>query len=192
MDTLPAFRPVRLWTVLALALLGPAAAQACSPGSPDRVPVDRPITLYSDGSFVDASDDDGWDDLSGHAVRDIGGGRVGQVIEWRACYASEGLLFVDCTTGSALLVRGIDPTVIPEEKRDVNVVDSVRALQPPYGPLALAPATTVAEVAALAAREGWTVETDVLAVAAEYGPQNRFDPFMGCRIFYPGSVGATR
>lgn len=100
--------------------------------------------------------------------------------------AFQDLLVVDCTTGSAILVGGL------LNGPDDDVLFSARALQPPYGPLALTPATTIPDVAALAAREGWSVVTDVPAFAIRRGPQNAFDPFMGCRIFYPGSAGEGR
>ena len=124
----------------------------------------------------------------------VGGGRVGQVIETEGgCQVAQDLLFVDCTTGSAIMVAGrADGPRELHEREWFGYVTSARALQPPYGPLALSASTTVAEVAALAAREGWRVETDVPGYAAERGRRNAFDPFMGCEIFYPGSVGAGR
>jgi hypothetical protein len=155
---------------------------------------DLPITINPDGSFENAAVMDGDDYLYGGPARDIGGGRVGQVIMVAGgCTNVQRLLVVDCTTNSAIAVHGI-----PVREVDIAAFDgfpyqeSARAVQPPYGPLALTPATTVAEVAALAAREGWTVERDVPAWAAARGPRNAFDPFIGCRIFYPDPVGATR
>jgi hypothetical protein len=174
---LPRTAGFRLLGLLTLLALGPAVAQACEPPDPDRVPVDRPITLYSDGSFIDASDDDDWYVRVAAPARDIGGGRVGQIIRWGYCDPLEYLLFVDCTTGSAVIVEGSTST---------------RALQPPYGPLALTSATTVADVVALSAREGWGVPTDVSEFASALGRRNRFDPFFGCKIYYPGSAGAGR
>jgi hypothetical protein len=167
----------RLSGLLTLFVLGPAATLACVPPDSSRVPVDRPITLYSDGSFIDASEDDDWYALRAGPARDIGGGRVGQIITSGYCQPLEQLLFVDCTTGSAIIVDG-------------NL--STRDLQPPYGPLALTSATTVADVASLGAREGWTVRTNVLELASAHGRRNHFNPFFGCEIFYPGSVGAGR
>jgi hypothetical protein len=177
---------------LALLALAPVAALACEPDYPGREKTDRPITLWSDGSFQDASDDDGWYDLSGRPIRDIGGGRTGQVIEQWSCVTSESLLVVDCTTGSAILVSGAGDTPLPPELQEPNVSTSARALQPPYGPLALTPSITIAEIQQLAQARGWRMETDVPAWAAERGRQNTFNPFMGCEIFYPGSVGASR
>jgi hypothetical protein len=42
----------------------------------------------------------------------------------------------------------------------------------------------------LAAREGWTVRTDVAAWAANMGHDERFDPLFGCDVFYPGLAAA--
>jgi hypothetical protein len=177
----------RLLCALVLLVLGPGAVFACMPPGPGVT--DLPITLYSDGSFVNAETNKDMSSFEGRPARDIGGGRVGQVFQYRACEPSaQWLLFVDCTTGSAVMVAGITGPIAEEDR----VYMSTRALQAPYGPLALTPSTTVAEVASVAAREGWTVRTDVPAYAAERGPQNAFNPFFGCRIFYPGSVGAGR
>ncbi len=177
----------RLLGALVLLVLGPGAALACMPPAPGTP--DLPITLYSDGSFVNAETNDDMSSFEGRPARDIGGGRVGQVFQYRACEpAAQWLLYVDCTTGSAIMVAGITGPLAEAE----GLYMSTTALQAPHGPLALTPATTVAEVAAVAAREGLPVETDVPAYAAARGPQNAFNPFFGCRIFYPGSVGAGR
>lgn len=180
-------RPLRTVALaLATALLAPAA-QACLPPDPDLAE-DRPLVTYSDGSFENAASDDVGYSFSGRPARDVGQGRVGQIIVAATCQASHSLLFVDCTTGSTILVGGVPGG--PEE--DQYLAASARALQPPYGPLALTGSTTVAEVAAVAAREGWSVVADVPGYAAMNGPRNAFDPFMGCKVFYPGSVGAGR
>jgi hypothetical protein len=184
--------------LLALTLLAPMTARACEP-----VPVpelregpDSPAVLYSDGSFDQAGTDDWWEFLDGRPLRDIGGGRVGQVIVAGLgnCLFYERLLVVDCTRAEGILVDGLSPPPGPSEPGPMSqsLEASARALQPPYGPLALTSATTVAEVAALAAREGWNAYTDIRGWAASRGPQNAFDPFMGCKIFYPNSVGATQ
>jgi hypothetical protein len=87
------------------------------------------------------------------------------------------------------LVPGLPPGPAEVEVAPFLVL-STRALQPPEGPLALTARTTVAEVAALAAREGWTVRTDVAAWAANMGHDERFDPLFGCDVFYPGLAAA--
>jgi hypothetical protein len=168
-------------------LLAPVAASACTPPPPGTP--DLPVTLYSDGSFTHAETPEDFSSFSGRPVRDIGGGRVGQVLQYSACDTAQWLLFVDCTTGSAIMVAGI----YDEEEAARGIPMSTTALQATQGgPLGLTAATTVADIQALALRERLTVETDVLGYAAERGPQNAFNPFYGCRIFYPGSVGAGR
>ena len=175
-------------------------AWACEPPDPSRVPVDRPITVYSDGSFADASEDDDWNFLVGQPVRDLRGGRVGQVIEQDAVYCEvlQRLLVVDCTTGEAFLVHGLPPENDnirwPGEHGgpwDWPAKESTRALQAAGGPLPLTAATTVAEIRAIAAQECLTV-ADVPGMVADMKPRNRYAPFLGCRIFYPGSRQAER
>ena len=166
----------------------PAAAFACEPPDPARARDDG-LTVWSDGSFSGAARDDRWMSMTGRPVRDIGGGRIGQIIQSEQCGIAEVLLLVDCTTGAAVAIHGIPG---PSPDGDPAIWRSARALQAPYGPLALSPSSTVAEVARLARREGWEIRDDVPAWAAERGPRNALDPFMGCRIFYPGSVGAGR
>ena len=180
-----------LFTVLLI--VGPGAAWPCEPPGRFRVPVDRPITVFSDGSFLDASADDEWSFLRGRPVRDVGGGRVGQVLEEDpVCDLEQQLLFVDCTSGAAIIVDGREPEEVIWTEDGTYLAALALHLQLPHGPLALTASTTVAEVAAIAARGGWTVEPGVPAYAAERGRRNAFAPFIGCEMFYPGSVGAGR
>ena len=137
----------------ALLALGPGAAWACSPPDRFRIPVDRPITVFSDGSFLDASADDEWSFLRGRPVRDVGGGRVGQVLEEDpVCDLEQRLLFVDCATGAAIIVDGREPEEVIWTEEGAYLAASALHLQPPHGPLALTASTTVAEAATIAAR----------------------------------------
>lgn len=177
---------------LGLLLLAPAA-WACEPVPPadQRDGEDRPITIFLDGSFQDAARDDTWEGFSARPVRDIGGGRVGQVLEQSLgnCLIYQSLLVVDCTAAEALVVEGLPdrPETVPHS---ISLEASARQLQPPYGPLALTPDTTVADVATLARTQGWVFTTRVEELASARGAHNHFDPFMGCEIYYPGSAGA--
>jgi hypothetical protein len=181
---------------LLLGLLAPAAARACEPIPAPGVytPVDRPIAVQPDGSFWDASRDDDWMYRGGKPIVDIGGGRTGQVIgdSLGNCATEQTLLVVDCTTAEAIAVDGLPRSLTDAELIAGGVTRSTRLLQPPYGPLALTPDVTVADIATLAAREGWTMHRDVVAWAEERGPRNAFDPFRGCDLFYPESRGASR
>ena len=183
------FRALRLAAALSIA---PAALWACTPIDPAHVVVDIPITIYSDGSFKDASDDDSVTFLRSNPVRDIGGGRTGQVIETNggSCGLFQALLLVDCTTGQAIMINGVRPATQPADGPEL--FESTRALQPPEGPLALTAATTVPEVAALAAAQGWRVQADVPDMIAAMSAQNRYNPLMGCKIYYPDLPGASQ
>ena len=178
---------------LAIALcVAPAALCACTPIDPNHTVVDTPITVYSDGSFKDASADDSVTFLRGNPVRDIGGGRTGQIIETNggSCGQFQALLFVDCSTGQAIIINGVPPATQPADGPEL--FESTRALQPPEGPLALTQVTTVAEVATLAAAQGWRVQIDMPAMIAAMTPLNRYDPFVGCKIFYSDLAGASQ
>lgn len=187
------------WSVLAMLIgLGPAAGWACSPLDPERRQEDRPISVAPDGSFVDAAEEDVWIGVTGRPVRDIGGSKVGQVLEVSEdCLVYQILLFVDCATADAILVRGLRH---PEggawwtERSGPfgwPIMQSTQALQAPDGPLALTPNTTVADILALAAQEDMDVFDDVVEFVSDIAPHNRFDPFLGCRMFYPSSRGAN-
>jgi hypothetical protein len=68
------------------------------------------MVLLSDGSFTDAASDDFDYGFDGGPVRDLGGGRVGQVLTTTiTCYGEQWLLFADCTAGSAIIVPGLPP-----------------------------------------------------------------------------------
>ena len=77
---------------------------------------------------------------------------------------------------------------------DADAVGTMNAAAPRRTPthVAIATAMSCDRVMAIAAREGWTAETDVPRFAAARGLRNALDPFMGCEIFYPGSVRAGR
>jgi hypothetical protein len=146
---------------------------------------------------VDAAEDDIWIGVTGRPVRDIGGGRVGQILEVSEdCGVYQILLFADCTSAEAILVRGLRH---PEggawwtERSgpfDWPIMESTQALQTPDGPLALTSDTTVADILALAAQENVDVFVDVAGFVAEIEHHNRFDPFLGCEMFYPDTLGA--
>jgi hypothetical protein len=172
--------------LLLLALLAPGAARACAPADPATAQ-DRPITVWSDGSFTDAAENDDGGTFSGRPVVDIGGGRVGQRLVATGCLTHEILLFVDCTAGEAIAVHG-RPDLRAEPS---GLLESTRMLQQPLGPLALRPTTTVGALRALGQEQGWSLIEDVGGFAANRGRRNAFDPFMGCRILYPDQPGAA-
>lgn len=203
MSLSPPNRPLpraRARAVLLCACLGlaPGVGWACEPLDPERVQEDRPIRVAPNGSFVDAAEDDIWYGLTGGPVRDIGGGRVGQIIDLSEdCMVRQRLLFADCTTREAILIWGLrhpdGGAWWTERTGPFNwpISESTRALQAPNGPLALTPDTTVDDIHDVAVREDITVIVKVPELMATEAEHNRLDPFLGCQIFYPDLPGAN-
>lgn len=122
----------------------------------------------------------------GHAVMDIGGGRVAQVVSGLPdsyCPNNERLLFIDCTTSEAILLQG---------RSKGEGLLTVRQIQPPYGPIGLTKDITVGEVAAIATKHEISFTRDLEVMNANVIKRMRVNPYQGCKIFYPDSPGAKR
>jgi hypothetical protein len=164
----------------------PVGALACElPGVPADWR-DPPIAVARDCSFREAGDRYGYNITAGPAV-DVGGGLVAQ--GWdigEGCGVAERVVVVDCATGEGIGVEG--------EPWDNGLQGgrSVTALYPPEGKLALHAGTSIAELAAISAREGYDHWTDLSARITAIRAQNRPDPYCGCRLFYPDSAAAQQ
>ena len=169
----------------------PLAAEACSFSLVPALPVDREIKVAADGSFVDASWSDNRRALEGSPIVNIGGGRTGQVItQWGGCSRSEQLLFVDCTTAEGVLLEGERHLEVPEIAG--GSFASVAAIQPPLGPIGLRATSTVSQVVEQARTSEIGFETNVSRHAAARGNRNAYDPYFGCKLYYPDSAGALQ
>lgn len=133
----------------------------------------------------------------GQAVVDVGGGRVGQVVSGLPdafCPNDERLLFIDCTTSEAILLDGRSRK-IPESMERLLMgagPPTVRQIQPPYGPIGLTKDITVGEVAAIATKHEIGFTRDLEVMSANVIKRMRYNPYQGCKIFYPDSPGAKR
>jgi hypothetical protein len=178
--------------------LWPIGADACEPVLVPASELDGAISLAPDGSFEVSDRRNAHDQGSGYfsfrSIRggkaiDIGDGRVGQkLIMDYGCQTSEHLLFAECNTGNALLVAG-------EEVPDYILgggYSSIARIQPPYGPIALTARSTVDEVAEIAEANGYSYTRDVMADPMTMARFQRYDPFIGCKLFYPDSPGARQ
>jgi hypothetical protein len=168
---------------LSLALCGWAGMSlACEPAV-DPFPRDLRVEALPDCSFQNARETD---DLSGNPVVDIGGGRVGQkLVENRICGTGEQLMFVDCARAEVIVLDG----AYTDSTGGVSN-SSIAPIQQPLGPIGLRPSTTVADLAAVAAAEDIGYTLNIFAELDREKPRNRFDPFCGCKLFYPDSAGA--
>lgn len=176
-----------------LAAGGAQPVTACTPGPLDLfgLRLNGSVWYHADGAFGDAGSED---QLSGKPVMDLGQGRVLQVVKLGAvCSSLEEVLLADCLASDVVVLQ---PKIVTgaEGGQPVALSGSYDAasLVPPSGLLAQVQDKTIREMAAFAVRKGAYVDEDLLASNMTEKRRDRFDPFKGCKIFYPGSPGAEQ
>jgi len=170
-----------------LSLLWSVPSQACTFTEP-AFWRDKPIKILSDGSFTEA-EESSLSSLSGKAPIDIGKGKIGQRITFSGpCDFVEYLLVVDCFSLETIVIEGLpNPEVINEYSSP-----EIFRLYPPHGKIRLTKSVTVAELAAISAAEGYEYETDLQKALGVKKKKNAYNPFAGCKVLYPDSLGATQ
>ncbi|MGL4236976.1 hypothetical protein [Tabrizicola sp.] len=161
----------------------PTLGFACEPAPPVETRDDRLVT-GPDCSFRNGGTDD---KASAAGAIDIGGSIVGQKYSYLdACSQREELLVVDCTRVEAILINGLEvEPAVPS-----GYASSIAPLQKPKGPIGLTPKTTIAELARVSEANDFTYTLNVLGLAQKESRRNRYDPFCGCKLFYPDGAGA--
>lgn len=174
--------------LLHFAVIG-GRAFACEPAVGPGPEVDHPIKVGDQCEYSLASEYDRDMYATGQPVVDIGSGKIGQRHEaGHACSAGESLMFVDCNTAEMITIGGIYLV----NDGAAPTVQSVTALQTAGGgPIALRPETTVAELVKIADNNGFEYRTDA-EMYSNVEKRNRVDPFCGCKLYYPSSLGAGR
>ncbi len=166
-----------------------APALACEPAGGDGPDVDHPIRVGAQCDYSMAAQRDRYIYATGRPVVNIGGGKIGQRHEaGHGCSAGERLMVVDCTTAEVITIEGI---YVLNDGASPSV-QSVSALQRAGGgPIGLGPKTTVAELVRIAKAHGFdfSLGSDTYSSVE---PRNRVDPYCGCKLYYPGSVGAAQ
>lgn len=166
-----------------------APAFACDPAVGEGPQVDHPIRVGAQCDYSMAVQHDRDMYGTGKPVVNIGGGRIGQRHEeGHGCFAGEKLMVVDCNSAELITIEGIYLV----NNGAMPTVQSVTALQKGGGgPIGLGPATTIAELARISDRHGfgYTLGPDSYA---RIEPRNRVDPYCGCKLYYPGSLGARQ
>ena len=128
--------------------------------------------------------------VNGGAIQDLGEGRVGQKLTTShyACSRFEELLFVDCNAQEGLMLAG--------EGVDTNIggadLASIAAIQYPKGPIRFGKGYTVERVAAIAKKHKIGFTRNLYDHYETMAKKMRYNPYQGCRIFYPDSAGAQR
>jgi hypothetical protein len=152
---------------------------------------DKPIQINADGSFSQA-EEYRYERIYGDAPQDIGGGKIWQrIIDAGACSGSESLLVVDCIFLETIVINGlVDP-----DKPFINgggPEADIAMLYPPRGKIRLSQSVTIAELAAISVAEGYEYETDPKKAFAVKRQRNAYNPFTGCKVLYPESLGAKQ
>ena len=148
-----------------------------------------------DCSFVGAGQND-W--ISGYSARDIGNGKVAfRLADDSSCGPQEKLVFVDCDTAQSIAIRGaMDPKMAALLKPGVvellGVDERIKFIQPPFGPIRVTEASTVASLAKTASRANYKSLTDLPEWISSFKRRDRFDLFCGCKVYYPDSEGAKQ
>lgn len=169
-------------------------ASACLPPDKPAFWRDKPISVGDDCSF-DNAEGDYYFSVNGRAVKDLGGGRVGQrLLSSDFCGSAEWLLVVDCSSQESILIAG---GVDPEDPGDFGGGPSttVDMLYPPRGKVRLTKSTTIKSLEALADREGYDHSRTFDEWMKWNGggkKKNAYNQFCGCALFYPGTPGASK
>ncbi|MFZ0097919.1 MAG: hypothetical protein WAK98_05515, partial [Gemmobacter sp.] len=110
---------------------------------------------------------------------------------WGCSGYDQRLLFVDCNALEAIFVEGIeDPDAVSIAGRGAN--RSIAEIQYPKGPISFTKDTTVSKVEAIAKKHGFRYSRDVYGDYDFLSKKKRYNPYQGCKIFYPDSPGAKR
>lgn len=128
--------------------------------------------------------------VSGGAIKNLGEGRVGQKLTYvyEGCSSHEDLLFVDCNALEGLMLSGQSADSLIEGYS----ASTIAMIQYPKGPIRFGKGITVDHVAAVAAKHKISATRELYNHYATMKKKMRYNPYQGCKIFYPDSPGAQR
>lgn len=130
--------------------------------------------------------------VSGGVVRDLGNGRVAQRVTYAgSCNVTERLVFVDCMSMEFIAIVGEPPD--PSLPAAAGLTEKrVVEIQKPRGQIQLGSNSTVLGLAKIAEAQDYDYTRDPNDLLEGLKRRNRFDPFCGCKLFYPDMPGATQ
>ena len=176
-------------SVIAFAL-ATGMASACDLRRQPLVWFDKPIGVAADGSFKLAGETFGQEEV-GRPVVDIGNEKIGQrLIAYVGCGEFQRLLVADCAKGDLVVIKGLPVPEIPLNDSGGGPIYTIDLLYPPAGKIRLSKSVTVAGLVSVAKRAGYEYEIDAAKAFAKMKKKNRYNPYSGCKLFYPESLGA--
>jgi hypothetical protein len=179
----PAFDLTLAAALFLTAFMVPSASLACEPADPIET-LDDPVVMGADCSFSNGGT---YDQEGATEAVNVGGSVIGQkYYSGGACSNFEQLLVVDCGRGEAILIEGLEVDAMVGGGYD----RAIAPLQRPQGPIGLTSKTTISGLAQLSDANGFTYTLNVLGLSQRESRRNQYDPFCGCKLFYPDSAGA--
>jgi hypothetical protein len=167
----------------------PSLSLGCEPPDDLFTAPDPRIEIRADCSFVNQ---DPGGSSEGFPVRDRGNMKLGQrIINSSWCGPGEELLFVDCSANELVVLQG-KPRTDAYENIGGGQFTYVEEIQKPKGPIEITGSSTVSGLIKTAERSGIAYYTDLVTRLGRDKRKNRFDPYCGCKLFYPDSEGATQ
>lgn len=172
--------------VMAVVLSTGSNALACEPAPVHEG--QKRLRVAEDCSFKNGARNDRFLSYSAEKAVDIGNGRIGQKLRFgTGCGPSERLLFMNCTTGSGVVVWGIgsgDPSY------DHVFGTSIARIQHPEGPIGLTRETDVKDVVNVAEVSGFHYLVDLKSHFSRSKYHKRIPYACGCNLYYPDTPGA--
>lgn len=165
----------------------PQTASACSV-TKEVFHLDKRIISGPDCSFENGG---AYDNVTAKAAMDIGGGKVAQtLVSHEFCGAYEDLLVVDCQTRNVVWIEGQS---FPDSVSYGGPAETkVAALLRPHGPIRLNEKTTVEGLIEVSSANKLNYVAGLDALFHKVKRKNRYDPFCGCKLFYPDLAEVTQ
>lgn len=144
--------------------------------------VKGPVIQRDSGSFVGGG-------RRGKPAFNLGNGRIGQVvIDEGNCLSVERLVLVDCNLLEMAAVDSV-PADLPDGIFQGSF--SVQQWLPPNGTLSDVAGEQIKKMSAHLMAKGARPANEIFRANKQQDPRNQFNPFAGCKRFYPKSKGAA-
>ena len=169
--------------------VAPTLANGCTI-RPSLFDVNQRVFYTPKGAFTGAGKRD---DVPGDRFVDMGSGLVRQTITVQGTCLSdiESVMFVDCITAQIAFVQAPNEDDLAEGEA-LEGESPLEKMLPPDGLLTEPFKRGFSEIKVFAAEHALLAPPWLLDLNANEEKKDRFDPFYGCKIYYPDMPGATQ